>query len=252
LFALLVGFYHVNGVLALGNDMTANIALPTSLLNDGNLTFTVDEFPRMFKWRLETDEGPEEVYVHTWDAAVRGENATELRDSGRLEFLGPQYFLAETKTSGTYISAGGIGAGITALPAMLVLHNIFGDLRDYSIPALYAGKVTAAAAVAGSAVCIFLIASMYVRRNAALIVAMSYGLGTAVWSISSQGLWSHGPNELFLALGCYFLLRAKEAERFALFAGLAAGMALLCRPSSLVFALVAGLCLAYQGRWLLL
>ena len=42
---------------------------------------------------------------------------------------------------------------------------------------------------------------------------MTYGLGTGVWGISSQGLWSHGPNVLYLALGCYFLLRAKEGDR---------------------------------------
>ena len=45
LFVLLVAIYHVDGSLTHVNDMVPNLSLPISLLNEGNLTFTPEEFP---------------------------------------------------------------------------------------------------------------------------------------------------------------------------------------------------------------
>jgi len=248
LFGLLLGFYHVNGVLYLSNSVTANAALPISILNEGNLTFTTAEHPNMFEWQVEEEGEAEPIYIHAWQQLVRGEAAEERLKRGEITLVGSQYFLVESVHEGKWVNAEGIGAGLTALPVLAVLHAAVGDLRQHTMLTLYAGKLVAASCVAGSAVFLFLAASLYLRRNAALLVALTYGLATGVWSISSQGLMPHGPNVLYLAMACYFLIRSEDEPRVALYSGLAAGMAAACRPGSLVFIVVTMVLFAIRDR----
>jgi hypothetical protein len=248
LFVLLVAFYHTNLSTLPVNDATANVALPISLLNEGNLTFTPDEFPGMFEWRLSTDGGPEYAEVRSWGMYLGDRTAAERFSAGELRLVGPRYFLTGTQTGAEYVNYYGLGSGLTALPAFAALHLMLGDLREYETLSLYAGKFMAACAVSGSAVFLFLIASSYTRRFNALLVALSYGLGTCVWSTSSQALWQHGPAELYLAMAIYFFTRAREGPRFAAACGLAAAMAVLCRPTSFVLVWVLGLALLREER----
>jgi len=92
--------------------------------------------------------------------------------------------------------------------------------------------------VAGSAIFLFLVAAPGLGARSGLLVALVYGLCTCVWSTSSQVLLQHGPTELFLAMGCYFLLRPRQPS--PALAGLALSLAVACRPPTiLVFAAVA-------------
>ena len=45
----------------------------------------------------------------------------------------------------------------------------------------------------------------------ALILTLVYGLGTSSLSVSSQGLWQHGPSQLALAAVLYCLVRGRTA-----------------------------------------
>ena len=95
--------------------------------------------------------------------------------------------------------------------------------------------------VAGSAALLFLIALNFLNRKKALLIALAYGLGTCVWSISSQTLYQHGPNEFFIALGTYFLLMIDNKKYSAALCAAAYSIALICRPTSAVLVIAAGI-----------
>jgi hypothetical protein len=82
-------------------------------------------------------------------------------------------------------------------------------------------------------------------------VALGYGLATCVWSTSSQALWQHGPTELFLALGTFFLLR-QNRSRSAPWVGLCYTLAFACRPTAALAVAAAGIYYAICDRRALL
>jgi hypothetical protein len=83
------------------------------------------------------------------------------------------------------------------------------------------------------------------RRGASLVVALLYAFGTCAFSVASQGLWQHGPAELFLALGLFLL--ARDTSRWAPAAGAAFAAATVCRPPDMVFAAAAAIYIV--ARW---
>jgi hypothetical protein len=248
LFVLLVGIYHVDGSVTRVNDMIPNLSLPISLLNEGNLTFTPEEFPNMFFWELEAKGEKRFVNVDHWDDPINWFPARVLFDAGKLRFAGNRYYVVASSHEGEYVSRYGIGTLLTALPAFSVLHLLLGDLRDHVETTRVAGKFVAACSVAGSAAIVFLIACLYLNRGRASLVTITYALGTCVWSISSQGFWQHGPTELYLAMSCYFLLRTGDNRRYAALCGLATMLAIACRPTSVVMGAVAAVALARGDR----
>jgi hypothetical protein len=70
------------------------------------------------------------------------------------------------------------------------------------------------------------------RRRSAIFLAMVYAFGTCVWSVTSRGMWQHGPSLLFLAAALALLLR--ESPRTAAWSGLLLGLAVVCRPPNIV------------------
>jgi hypothetical protein len=72
-------------------------------------------------------------------------------------------------------------------------------------------------------------------RSASLWFTVAYGVGTSLLSTASLALWQHGPASLFLGLMFLFLLRSEEGGRWPLvLAGLFAGWASVCRPTTVV------------------
>ncbi len=232
LFVSLLGVYHANSALTHINDITPNVATAISLIDEGNPTFTPDEFPRLFLWSLDVGGRSEPIELSSWKQLVDGVPAAERLAKGEISLSGHPYYLIASVREGEYVSRYGLGAAITALPVFAVLDAIVGDLQNHWLLSLYAGKFAAACCVAGSAVFILLIASIYLPRSQALVVAFTYGLGSSVWSTSSQGLWQHGPAELYLALACWLFIRGRDGTRDAALCGLAVAMATLCRPTS--------------------
>ncbi|MBW1882406.1 MAG: hypothetical protein JRG89_02075 [Deltaproteobacteria bacterium] len=240
LFVSLLGVYHANSALTHINDITPNVATAISLVDEGNPTFTPDEFPRLFLWSFDIGGRSEPITLSSWQQLVNGVPAGERFAKGEISFSGHPYHLIASIREGEYVSRYGLGAAITALPVFAVLDAIVGDLQSHWLLSLYAGKFVAACCVAGSAVFILLIASIYLPRSRALLVALTYGLGSSVWSTSSQGLWQHGPAELYLAMACWLFIRGRVGTRDAAICGLAVAMATLCRPTSAALALALG------------
>ena len=239
-----------NGEVQVGNDATANLHLPLQLLARGRLTFTEEDSPHMFTYALQLPARKTGVRFRSWGGVVEGKTMQQYRNSGALTLKSPLYYLAPTNKPGVYANTFGLGAGLLALPVLAAVNSLWGPLQDNPGRLWQVGKAVAAAAVAGSAVFIFLTALGSLGLRAAFLLALTYGLCTCVWSTSSQALWQHGPTELFLAMGTYFLLRPQRPS--PLLAGLAYSLSVACRPTSLLVLLAVAVFRGLRDRRALL
>lgn len=94
---------------------------------------------------------------------------------------------------------------------------------------------------AGTAVLLFLFAqTLGYSLKSSLFVSLLYSLGTIAWPLSKQA-FDHPLETFFILLSVYFLHRytGREKTRYIFFAGGAAGMAILTRPTSILLLLAA-------------
>ena len=80
-------------------------------------------------------------------------------------------------------------------------------------------------------------------RRLALAAALTMGLGTGLWSVAADALWTHGPAALTLALG----MLALSSRRYA-GTGMAFGLSILVRPHLAVVPAVTGLWHGWRER----
>jgi hypothetical protein len=250
IFLILLAAYHANVDFLYGNDAKPSVYLAATLLENGRLSFTPSQFPFMFVWgRLTEKNWVTDSNFGYWDQGVAGQPYTyrQLLESGGLKLFMPRYYIVpsiRTTAAGEkmYVDTFGPGAAMTALPVYALMHLVAGgDLLSQPALLWYGAKITASLLVAGSAVFIFLTACAFTTSARAALIALVYGLGTGVWSTSSQTLWQHGPNEFFLAMGTYFLIRAEMNWKHAAWCGLAYSAAVACRPTSVIVAVAAGI-----------
>jgi hypothetical protein len=240
-FGLHLAIYHLNGDFLPINDATFSTYLPRMLLTHGSFSVTPAEAPSLFNWIRRTPQGPMLVHIDRWD-----ESMNALRQRGELVLRGAKYYVTPSVRKDSalgerrYVNTFGPGPGLLALPVVALAGTGGNDLLSNRKELWFAGKFVASALVAGSVAFVFLAARILTERRWALIIAAAYGLGTCVWSISSQALWQHGPNELFLAMGTYFLLKTRERRSFAWWCGLAFALAVACRPSSVLAVVAVG------------
>jgi hypothetical protein len=247
LFAILFFTYLANGMLLPGNDATPNVRLPMQILEHGSVFFTPEQNPSMFTFRLRTREGTRETRFHEWNASPEGGTALPAEKRGQLSVDRPKYYLVPTQDPDKFANTFGLGAGLLALPVLAAVKPFVLSLEQRNDIQWHLGKIVAAAATAGSAVFLFLAAVPHVPWLAASLLALAYGAGTCVWSTSSQALWQHGPCELFLAIGAYFLLRRDRRHADAL-SGLSLGLAVFCRPAAALVVLAVALSHALTDR----
>jgi hypothetical protein len=127
------------------------------------------------------------------------------------------------------------GAALVGLPFAAV-GTALGIVPPQPASITVVAKAAAVAASAGSVFFVFLLAATVAGRRLALVVAALYAFGTVTWPISAGALWQHGPAQLFLAIGLLWL-RPRAPARWAARAGLAFGLATLCRLTDAAFAI---------------
>jgi GT2 family glycosyltransferase len=245
LFAIYVG----DGDPLPGKDATPNTHVAITLLSKGRLSYTAEEQPSFFSWKLLRDGKAKEALFHSWDDRLDGESIREVWRRGDLRDPVPQYYLSRTTKPGVFVNSYGVVTGLTALPLVAAVYPFVKDLDQPKRTSLLwlLGKLTASLAVAGSAFFLFLVAADHMRRSTAILLTLVYGLGTCVWSQSSQTLWQHAPGEFFLALGTFCLFRRRRGYAPYL-AGFAYGLAFMCRPTNSV-AVLAGFLLFLLTDW---
>jgi hypothetical protein len=112
------------------------------------------------------------------------------------------------------------------------------DLAGVDLPARRErlSLITAAIESALSVLFLFLCLGRLGHRPLdAFLFAMLYAFGTCVWSVTSRGLWQHGPSLLFQTAALWMLLRATPVSVAA--SGLLLGFAAVNRPTNLLLAL---------------
>jgi len=245
-FGLLV-VYHANGDSPIVDDAWPTLRVAERVLSEGVWYLTPRSDPGLFRWSLATPQGSIEVAIPRWN-----DEATRLMDQGVLSVAGNQYVLVPTVRPDQFVNTFGVGATCTALPVCAIARALSGPLTDRPAMLWCIGKLTASLCVAGSAALIWLIARHYLNRGSAGALTAAYALGTCVWSVSSQSLWQHGPNELFLAAGTYGLCHASRGHRFVALTAASYAAATWCRPTSALVVLAVAAYFAWIDRKALL
>ena len=256
IFCMLLLLYQINGDFLPGGDAKPNVYFAINLVETGKATLAPGDYPFMFVWAL--SENGEERYlnVDSWDSQI-GElgTARELFEEDRIRLIRPKYYITPTRirdpNGGTrYANTFGLGAGLITLPIFRVTSMFVEDLGSKPDLLWPISKLVASVSVAGSAVFVFLSAAMLSPRRLAFALALAYGAGTCVWSTSSQALWQHGPDALFLSAGAWCLLGSRRSPFLAWFGGAAFASAMICRPTSALVLVVVGatLCFCDRGR----
>ncbi|MFN0151200.1 MAG: hypothetical protein ACKVU1_10910 [bacterium] len=251
LFAFLLGVYHANGDFLPGNDAKPNVYLAESVLREGNLAFTPREMPFMFLWTLHTPAGAATTRINAWTDVIGERTADDLLAAGQLSVEREHYYLVPSVRPNEYVGAFGPGAGLCALPVFAAIDLVSNSTHSSPAQIWYGGKLAASLCVAGSALLVFHTALLMTTVRRALVIALAYGLGTCVWSMSSQQLYQHGPMELFLALGTFFIVRGglvSTSRRDFAFSGLAYATAALCRPTGVLVVAAIAAYLALSNR----
>src|ERR1017187_6006822 len=185
LFGGLLLIYSLDGSFAASNDCTPHVYGAVKLLKQGSFTFTPEQDPRMFVWQLILPDGKtSDLCFKKWDSQT-----SNLYRNGQLRVLESMYFIVPSVREGRYVNTFGIGPAISALPVFAVLCAATnGNLEDCPAVLWYGAKFVSSALVAGSAVLVFLIGLLFTSTRKALLISLIYGLGTCVWSVSSQSL----------------------------------------------------------------
>ena len=240
----LVILYCANGDVLPGNDATPNVYLALNVLQAGRLSFTPSRMPWLFDWQLRR-QGTSLRPLFDLQTHIAEVEAAQLYADGII-VPKPRYFMTPSvrtdPVSGEtlYIGSYGPGAGLSAVPILAFARVFVGDLSVRPEVLWYSGKVAAALFAAASAGIVFLTCRLWLQPAPALVLALAYGLGTCVWSVSSQTLWQHAPNEFFLTLGTFFLVHPRGSLRYAGLSGLFLGAAAACRPTSALLTVVVG------------
>jgi len=232
-----LAFYLANGDFLPINDAKSAVYLPWSVMQEGNWSFSPEEAPFMFHWQIDTRGGPVLRQFADWDHEFGGIEARRIFDAGAMRVDRPKTYLVPTVRDDVYLSSWGPGPGLCALPVAAVAKWFGAEITARSPALWWLGKWAASLCVAASASFVFLAARFFVGRGPSIVIALGYALGTCVFSTSSQALWQHGPNELFLAMSVFGLIaseRTKSATALltALLCGAALGAATWCRPTS--------------------
>jgi 4-amino-4-deoxy-L-arabinose transferase-like glycosyltransferase len=213
LFLAVGSIYLANESAFWSGDTESTRYLPYSIIRE--LDFDLDEFP----------------VFHEPGALFKfpGANVDEVPESQRF-----QRRYSVTLRGGHLVGTYPPWTAVLAVPVYLPT-VLRGEAANYKV--VDALEKRAAALIAVLAVAVFYVT---VRRlsteKIAWAVTLIYALGTSTFSTSSQALWQHGPAQLFLTLVAYCLLRAAEKPQFVMYAGLAMGSAILCRPLDVVVA----------------
>jgi hypothetical protein len=221
--------------------------LAVTLLSKGVLSFTPEDEPFFFRWTLIRNGAVKQVRFRSWDEQIDGQTMRALFKQGVLRDPVAPYYLSRTTRPGVYVTSYGAATGLSALPFVAAVYPFVRDLPARTSLLWLLCKLAASFAVAGSAFFLFWVAADHVRRPTAIAMTLLYGLGTCVWSLSSQALWQHGPGEFFLGLGTFCLFRRRRGYAPYL-AGFAYGMAFLCRPTNSVAVLAGALLFLLTDR----
>ena len=239
--------YLAGGQSQPGNDATANVRQALQLIEHGGLFFTPEDNPKMFVFAEAAPGEKKTARIRDWQIPYQGRPARDAYAQGKIRVDQPAYYLVPTRHPGKYANTFGVGAGLFAAPIVIPASLVVHDLANNPDLLWWLAKIAAALSVAGTVFILYLAALGRFSPRASAFLALAYGLGTCAFSVSSQALWQHGPCEMFLALGAYFLMTNSD-KRNHLLCGLAFALATACRPTAALVVICVGVHLLVVDR----
>jgi len=227
-FLTLFAVYMASGKTSVTGDTLPMRYLPLSLLQERN--FDLDEFPFLY-----TPSGTHYVGLPA-DHRFNPLRGGDLNVPYYLEHVG-----------GHYLSGYPVAAALLVLP--IYVPSILGGVVAESPIFEIVEKICAAAIVALSAVVLYLALAMRTTPRISLVLALIYGLGTSCLSVSSQGMWQHGPSQLALSTALWFVVRAERQATKGWYAilGLALASAIVLRPMNILVVVAIALYVAFRS-----
>ncbi len=212
LFAMIFGVYLYSPIV-ISSDSRWVIPTAESLLVEGNSD--LDEFSEIslpsYAYSIVTAHG------HTYSLFPVGPVILAL-PFVKLYLEAPQMFaFLPGFRSLTERALRRTGQSPTVLEAAPLIERLVGSL------------VTALVAVV-----LFFTALFTLTYRQSALVALVFAVCTSAWSISSRGLWQHGPSMLLLSLTVFFVARAEMRGRPVVWAGLALALAYTMRPTNVI------------------
>ena len=150
----------------------------------------------------------------------------------------------------SWISIRAPGAALTAVP-IIAPFALFRAEPFKSGTMDLLGKLSAALSVAGAAGLFFMVCRR-LTPDVAWPATILFALGSSLCSVASQALWMHGPAAFWLCMALYILIVKKgESGAFlwSVAAGVAFGMAALCRPNVAIYGAATGLSYLLCRHW---
>ena len=147
---------------------------------------------------------------------------------------------------GHYMSEYTPGPALLALPVYVVPVLAGTSANSPLLPDLE--KLSASLIVTFSVLFLFWALREMVAPGWALVIAVVYAFGTSSLSVSSQGLWQHGPGQFFVALALFLIVKGRQNESYLGYAGFALGAAVLMRPTNALVAVPIGLWIIHKHR----
>jgi hypothetical protein len=134
--------------------------------------------------------------------------------------------------NGKIVSAYPIVPGLLNLPTYLIAHCFGVDLmQNKTTLSMITSMIISALSVVFMYLCLTKICK---TRLTAVFFALVYAFATAVWSVTSRGLWQHGPSLLFITISLSFLL--DNNPKLIPYSGFFLGMAVFNRPTNILIA----------------
>ncbi len=197
--------YNINLREISSLDTLSSRYLPVSIIREFDLD--LDEFPHLY-------------------GGVKnpGDNADQQHNE--------PYYLK--KINNHYYSNYPVIIPLMAVPVYYLPLKLGMPVNDLTIDIL--SKLTASLFAVISVIMLFLTLRMITGEKTAFLVSLSYAFATSVWSISSQGLWKHGPAGMFLTIALYCLIRSSKDVKFIIYSALPLGLAVWCRQGSAIIA----------------
>jgi hypothetical protein len=173
--------------------------------------------------------------ITSFDSRWSVHTARSILKEGNTD-LDEYYYLFEknldysiSRINGHYYTIYPIGASLLALPFVTLLDSAGIDVinNEGSVQLLVASFI-----VGLTAVFIYLIGKLSLRREYAMLLTFIFAFCTSAWSTASRALWQHGPSMLMLSITLYLLLLARQKPYLAQYASLPLAFAYICRPTN--------------------
>jgi hypothetical protein len=227
LFSIVFVLYLANGRTLWSGDTLPLRYMPLTVLREGN--FDLDEFPFLYasggsyNFELSSD--------HIFNTVTNKD-------------LHLPYFLERSRNH--YLSLYPV-AGVVLI-APLYLPSVLGGLPPEHPFFETLEKISAAAIVAISAAILYFTLRRLTTDAMALAIASIYALGTSSLSVSSQGLYQHGPSQLALSAALYGVVRSRTQSSWLAFTGFWLAFAVICRPTDALIAAPLFVYLSFKHR----